>query len=585
MRSRPLSLIDVAASRAAEHGAANLYQFLNDGSSIATMTFAELDYRARRIAVGLRRRVASGRPVALWFNPGLEFVEAFVGCLYAGIVAVPLYPPDSARPGAGVLRAAAIVGDARAEAILTTAAVASSQGGDAVVQGAFRALTWVALEECRDADAGAWSRPDIRSEALALLQYTSGSTGTPRGVMVTHQNLITNLGVIASAVGVTRESVVVSWLPMYHDMGLIGGVLEPLFVGGSAILMAPMEFLERPARWLQAITRYRGTIAVGPNFGFELCTRRVSDSERDALDLESMVAVCGAEPINDGTIDRFVEKFGPAGFRRERFYPCYGLAEATLFVTGGGRDAVPRTLCPSRPGETEERERGSRSIVSCGSVSPGHDLRVVDPKTGLLCEDGEVGEIWISGPSVAVGYWNAQEATARTFQARLLKTGEGPFLRTGDLGFVDGGELFVAGRLKDVIVCRGRNIYPEDIEAALYRCHRALRSGCGAAFGVARGLEERVVVVHEVDLRKNASLGDVLSAIRKRVLEADDVPLEAIVLIPPRTLPKTSSGKVQRGLCRTAYLDGSLTALAEWDSSWGMAGSDLVEQPDDYKRD
>ncbi|MEO6192910.1 MAG: AMP-binding protein, partial [Thermoanaerobaculia bacterium] len=377
-------------------------------------------------------------------------------------------------------------------------------------------------------------------------QYTSGSTAAPKGVMVSHGNLLHNERMIGAAFGMDEESVVVGWLPLYHDMGLIGNVLQPLHAGGRCVLMSPVSFLQRPMRWLEAISRYRGTVGGGPNFAYELCARKASPEALAGLDLSSwQVAYNGAEPVRASTLERFAEVFAPSGFRKEAFYPCYGLAEATLFVTGGVSGVAPRV---------DDRR------VSCGYAWMGQRLVVADPETGTERGAGEEGEVWISGPSVARGYWENPEGTARDFNA-FLATGEGPFLRTGDLGYLAGGELYVTGRLKDLIILRGRNHYPQDIELTAERAHVDLQPGGGAAFSVEVGGEERLVIVHEVVRHRKDGIEAIAEAVRGAVAAEHEVQAREVVLIRQGGLPKTSSGKVQRALCRELYLKGELPVV------------------------
>ncbi|HEY9422517.1 MAG TPA: AMP-binding protein, partial [Thermoanaerobaculia bacterium] len=389
--------------------------------------------------------------------------------------------------------------------------------------------------------------PEPDPQALAFLQYTSGSTADPKGVMVTHANLLHNERMIGAAFGMDEESVVVGWLPLYHDMGLIGNVLQPLHAGARCVLMSPVSFLQRPMRWLEAISRYRATTSGGPNFAYELCLRKADPEALAGLDLASWrVAFNGAEPVRPSTLERFAETFAPCGFRPEAFYPCYGLAEATLFVTGGERGSWPRI---------------SGSRVSCGHAWMGQRLAVADPETGMELPTGVEGEIWIAGPSVARGYWKNAEATVQDFNA-FLETGEGPFLRTGDLGVLDGGELYVTGRIKDLIILRGRNLYPQDIELTAERSHPDLRPGNGAAFSVEIAGEERLVVVHEVERRRREGFEEVAEAVRRAVAEEHEAQVHEVVLIRTAGLHKTSSGKVQRGLCRRLYLTDGLPVVS-----------------------
>ena len=369
------------------------------------------------------------------------------------------------------------------------------------------------------------------------------------------------------------------WLPLYHDMGLIGDVLQPLFLGTHCILMSPMAFLQRPARWLEAISHYRATTSGAPNFAYDLCVRKIPAEQRALLDLSSWeVAFNGAEPVRAETMDKFAEAFGPCGFRREAFHPCYGLAEATLLVAArrGGGPVVTTTVSAQRLKEGEAREAaedesGAVTLVSCG-IPPEQHVVIVNPDTSRECRAGEVGEIWVAGPSVARGYWNNHAETERTFGVRLAPTGAGPFLRTGDLGFLHGGELFVTGRLKDLIIIRGLNHYPQDIERTVEQSHPALRPGCGAAFSVEAGGREELVVVQELEARHRTEPSQVIEDIRRELSLAHEVQVSAVVLIRHGSIAKTSSGKIQRHACRAAFMDERLDVVAEWRAPLGGEG-------------
>ncbi|MGZ3461580.1 MAG: AMP-binding protein, partial [Archangium sp.] len=433
-------------------------------------------------------------------------------------------------------------------------------------------LRWVATDEVPEGAEHGWKRPEVAGDSLAFLQYTSGSTGTPKGVMLTHGNLLHNLAQIHRAFAASTDSVGVIWLPPYHDMGLIGGILEPLYGGLPVALMSPLDFLKRPLRWLEAISRFRGTHSGGPNFAFELCTRKISPEERERLDLSSWeLAFCGAEPIRPETLERFVQAFGPCGFRREAFYPCYGLAEGTLIVSGVDKGKGPtlqavrqEALSRNQVVPVEAGDPDARVLVGCGQTVADQEIRIVAPESMRECAPGQVGEIWVSGPSVAQGYWQRPEETARAFQARTAD-GHGPFLRTGDLGFLRGTELFITGRLKDLLILRGRNHYPQDLELTAEQAHPALRPGCGAAFSVEVEGEERLVLVQEVDPRRQlAGVDEVLGVVRQKLAEVHELQLHALVLIEPGSIPKTSSGKIQRQGTRAAWLAGELKEVMAW---------------------
>ncbi len=565
--SRTTTLCEILESRAAEPGERPAYVFLAYGEAGVAeerLTFADLDARGRAIGASLQAAGAGGERVVLLLPPGPEFVVSFFGCLYAGAVAVPALPPR--RRGADP-RLAAICRDARPRVALTTDAQLPALESAAAQIPELAA----ALRMAPAVDGGEdWRRPDLGPDSLAFLQYTSGSTSTPKGVMVSHGNLVHNEELIRQAFAQSSDSVVLGWLPLFHDMGLIGTMLQPLYTGAVGYLMTPGAFLQRPARWLEAISRYRATTSGGPNFAYELCVRKVGEAEREGLDLSSWeVAFNGAEPVRAGTLRRFAEAFAPCGFRAAAFRPCYGLAEATLLVSGWRGEGEPRVR--SLDAEALERHEVTdsgdtarrRELVGCGLGL--QTVVAVDPESGEPCAPGRVGEIWVASPSVAQGYWQRPEETAATFGARLAG-GSGPFLRTGDLGFVADGEVFLTGRLKDLIILRGRNHYPQDLELTAERSHPALRTGGGAAFAVDAAGEERLVIVHEVERQARAGMEDgkaeeIAAAVRRAVAEEHEVSVAEVVLIGPETLPRTSSGKVRRRACRELYLEGGLRVL------------------------
>ncbi len=546
----PRSFHELLRARAAGDPGRWAYSFLAEGETeSARLTYGELDAQARAIAVRLLQATSPGDRALLLYPPGLEFVAAFFGCLYAGVVAVPAYPPRSHRRSG---RLAAIVQDARPATVLTTAALAARWAAAEGRPAELRSLGWIATDELPADLAAGWREPRTGRPSLAFLQYTSGSTSTPKGVMVSHGNLLANQEMIRLAFGQSEASVIVGWLPVYHDMGLIGNVLQPLYVGAPCVLMPPLAFLQSPARWLRAVSRYRATTSGGPSFAYELCAQRVSAEVRRDFDLSSWrVAFNGAEPVRADILDRFAEAFAPCGFQRQAFYPCYGLAEATLFVSGGEIQAPPVV-----------REREGRPLVGCGRSWDGQRIVVVSPETLAPCGEAEVGEIWVAGPSVAQGYWGRPEASGEAFGA-CLAGGEGPFLRTGDLGFLAAGELFVTGRIKDLIIVRGRNHYPQDLELTAERSLPGLRPGGGGAFTAEVAGEERLVVVHEVERGAHVDPLAALQAIREAIAEEHDVHVHRVVLIRAGSLPRTSSGKVQRYACRQAFLHGALETFAD----------------------
>ena len=570
-----VTLLELIEARAHSLGDRTLYTFLEDGGDDAPLSYAGLDLRARRIGAALQALAQAGERAVLLYPPGLEYVAGFFGCLYGGLIAVPAYPPDPTRLDRTLPRLRAIIRDARATVVLTTAFILEM--GEGLFEGApeLAALRWVATDALPEGTEAEWRRPSPTRDTLAFLQYTSGSTGDPKGVLLSNENLLHNLGLISQAFEVHSDSVGVIWLPPYHDMGLIGGILQPLYAGFPVALMSPLAFLRRPRFWLESLSRFGGTVSGGPCFAFELCVRKVPPSEREGLDLSRWeLAFCGAEPIRPEVMARFSEAFAPVGFQRGALYPCYGLAEGTLIASGGrkGSGVLTRTWDSEALERNEALEAvegpGSRPLVGCGQTLPDQSLLVVDPETRLPCPPERVGEIWVSGPSVALGYWERPEESEAAFGARLADTEEGPqFLRTGDLGLMRNGELFVVGRRKDLIILRGRNLHPQDLELTVERSHTALRPGCGAAFAIDVGGEERLAVVYEVDSRKPWAADDVVGAVRRGLSETHEVQLHTLVLIEPGALPKTSSGKIQRRACRAELLAGASRAVLTWRES------------------
>ena len=556
------TLVELLRTRAERQPDRWAYSFLADGDEEELrLTYAELDLRARATAAELRRVAPPGARVLLFYPAGLDYVAAFFGCLYAGMVAVPAYPPRNERMLPRVL---AILADAEPSVVLTTTALLPRLRGMLQEAPNAQSLRWLDTTQTPGTAAGEWTPPAIEEKSIAFLQYTSGSTATPKGVMLTHRNLLENSAAICERFEMKPENLVMSWLPAYHDMGLIGGVLQPIYSGLPCVLMAPVAFIQRPLRWLRAITRFGITCSGGPSFAYELCLQ-IPPAQREGLDLSSWdVAFNGSEPIHAATLARFAEAYAPYGFRSRAFLPCYGLAESTLIASGSvkGTGATVRSFDKGglEAGAAVPSEEGAsaRPLVSCGPPATGQTIRIVDPNTRRSLPAETIGEIWLAGPSIAQGYWNRNEESEATFQADTADTAEGPFLRTGDLGFFSEGELYVTGRLKDLIIFRGRNYYPQDIELTVGSCHESLRRTGGAAFSVPVAGEERLVVVQEVAFREQPDIDEVTGAVRLAVARQHELEAYAVVLIRPGTLPKTSSGKVQRRLCQKQYLAGEL---------------------------
>jgi 8-amino-7-oxononanoate synthase len=566
------------------------FTYLVDGEHEQVhLTYRELDRQARAIGAWLEAHDLVGQRALLLYPAGLEFVAAFFGCLYAGVIAVPVYPP---RRNRSLNRIQAIADDAEARVALTTELTFNRVMPLIDETPHLKQLTWLPTCQIPEQMESQWSMPDVHGDTLAFLQYTSGSTGTPKGVVLSHASLVHNSALISYSFEHTRTGAGVFWLPSYHDMGLIGGILQPLYIGRPNVLMSPMSFLTKPYRWLAAISRFRGTTSGGPNFAYDLCVRKITPEQRKTLDLSTWrVAFNGAEPVRAETLDAFAEAFAPCGFRREAFYPCYGLAEATLIVSGGFVRQAPVVRTFDAPAiargevlDADPDDAAARALVGCGKNLPDQQILIVDPETRLPSQPGRIGEIWVQGPSVAQGYWRQTEATEATFRARLSDSHKGPFLRTGDLGFLQDGELFVAGRLKDLVIVHGVNYYPQDIERTVQESHPRLRPDCGAAFTVDGDGREQLVIVQEVERHKQADFRGVFEAICRAVAGEHELSPDAIVLIKAGSIPKTSSGKIQRHACRKGYLAGTLDVVGQWQGGGRAAGTEAREATGNGRR-
>lgn len=567
MMSAPCrTLVDILRWRARYQPERKAYTFLADGEvEEATVTYGELDRQARSTAARLQKHTSIGDRAVLLYPPGLDYVAAFLGCLYAGVVAVPAYPPSSNR---SLARIQSITVDAETRVFLSTGSIFAKVQNWSKQLPELLEAHWLITDDGQESRAEQWQEYTPTPEGITFLQYTSGSTGNPRGVIVSHGNLIDNEEMIRTVIGHTEESVGVSWLPMFHDMGLIFGVLQALYTGFWGILMAPAAFIQRPLRWLQAISRYRATSTAAPNFAYELCLNRISEEERAQLDLSSLkLAANAAEPVRAETVSRFIEVFGTCGFPARAMNPSYGLAETTLMVSTSFYSDAAAILQVDKAELEQHRvvvshatdEKATLSIVGCGRMH--QQIAIVHPETRIRCAADQVGEIWVKGESVAQGYWKRPEETENTFHAVIAGTNEGPFLRTGDLGFIYDGQLYITGRIKDLIIIRGRNYYPQDIELVVERSHPSLRKGCGAAFSVEVENEERLVVIQEV-MRDYQDPEAIIKAIRQAVAEVYEIRAYAVVLIRYGSLLKTSSGKIQRRASREQFLANELRVIA-----------------------
>ncbi|MHB8864647.1 MAG: aminotransferase class I/II-fold pyridoxal phosphate-dependent enzyme [Pirellulaceae bacterium] len=566
-------IVEVLDHWAAERPDQVAFYFSDGDGAEDRITYAELQRASRAVAAEMLDRGLWGHRAILMFPPGLEFVKAFYGCMCAGVVAVPAFTP---RRNRNVQRLQAISSDAQASVALTVADVRDRTHGMLDDTPTLRDLDWLAVDEIPADRASSYVTPALSPDQLAILQYTSGSTGTPKGVMLTHENIMYNVRVIVYSFEPSQAGSGLSWLPTYHDMGLVGGVLQPLYIGRPNVLMSPMAFLQKPVRWLRTISKYRATISGGPNFAYDLCAQKITDEDMQGLDLSSwQVAFNGAEPIRPATLAAFCERFAPVGFREEAFFPCYGMAETTLIVTGAYMEKVPtigrfdgKALDEHRVIPVPSGHENERLLVGCGRVFPDEEVLIVEPETCVPLPEHQVGEIWVRSPSVGLGYWQKAEATMETFRGRLAGSpGDKFYLRTGDLGFLGGGELFVTGRLKDLIIVRGVNRYPQDIERTVEQSDNRLQAGAVGAFAVETGNQERLIIVAETERRRQRDWTDVIEKVRRSVTAEHELPPDGVVLVRFGSIPKTSSGKIQRNACREAFINGELQILAQW-FSW-----------------
>lgn len=574
---------ELVLRRAAQQPDKDAYFFLPGNTQDAVtqrLTYAALDAEAKRIASWLQEHGAAGGQVLLLFPSGLDFVKAFIGCLYAGSVAVPApLPGDQTNQST---RLTGILRDAEVRAVLTDSA--NEPGVSAWLrESGVTGVGVLASDDPAAGEAGAWTPPRLTADALAFLQYTSGSTSEPKGVMVSHRNLMANELAISHVMGTGPDTRMGCWLPAYHDMGLIGHILHSLYVGGTTALMSPVSFLMRPVRWLQMIGDHRVTVSGAPNFAYDLCLRRITDEQVATLDLSSWEHACnGAEPIRAETVRAFAERFAPAGFRAGTSSPCYGMAETTLLIAGvpTGRGPVYRTVdaaaleqgrltdaptgAPAQEpsGDDAPAGAGTRTLVSSGMVDPAHfTVRIVDPDSRTEQPDGRVGEIWVKGASVSSGYWKRPGTNAEVFDAGIVSAAgtDRGWLRTGDLGVLEAGQLYVTGRLKEMILINGRNIYPHDVERDVQALHPAFRGGAGAAFSVDDG-EEHLVLIQEFRRAAGADPAALCAEVRAHVRREFQASC-SVVLVRPATVRKTTSGKIQRTLMRSLLLQDALAAV------------------------
>ncbi|MEL4894157.1 fatty acyl-AMP ligase [Crocosphaera sp. Alani8] len=600
----PNNLVEILRYRAINQPKKKAYTFLKDGEKeLISLTYEELDIQSKNIAKRMLVLGTSGERALLLYPPGIEFITAFFGCLYAGIIPIPLYPP---KRNQNLLRLQSVISDAGAKISLTTQNILDNIEKHFINTPDLAALSWFTTDNYKDSLTESWYPPQITPDSIAFLQYTSGSTGNPKGVMVTHENLLVNSADIDRGFEHNSDSVIVTWLPTFHDMGLIYGVLQPLYKGIPCYMMSPATFLQSPVRWLQAISKYKGTHSSAPNFAYQLCANKITPEQKETLNLSSWkVASNGAEPVRADVLEHFSQEFASCGFNSTAFCPAYGLAEATLKVTTVAAQEEPTfyrvqadSLEENRVVEAQPEDENQQLLVGCGKTEIDTQIVIVNPNTLTTCAADEVGEIWVSGKTVAQGYWQREIETAKTFKGRLANE-EGPFLRTGDLGFLKNGELFVTGRLKDVLVIRGRNHYPQDIEMTVEQCHDAIINHRSAAFTVQVNGKQNLVITAELERRyhnrrkkvvaippqeERRKLSDrrqgnsddsqsqitvsespifpeIIKNVKKVVSTHHGLQVHRVLLVRVGTIPKTSSGKIQRYACRQGFLNNTLNVV------------------------
>lgn len=561
------TLVELARMRAKSQPESIAYRFISRDGGDDTLTYAQLDEKARAIAAQLILNSATGKRALLLYLPGLDYIAAFFGCLYAGVVAVPAYPPDPQRISRTLPRLLNIIKDSESSVIMSSSFI-EAMAKDLFINEEQKELKWLSTDKIQNSLATKWKEPKINKNSLAFLQYTSGSTSDPRGVMLTHENLLCNLQLIEKELPKTKHRQGVAWLPPYHDMGLIGGILQPMQANFPVVLMSPIDFLIEPFVWLKAVAKYKATLSGGPNFAYELCLKRITSEQKKTLDLSSWnIAANGAEPIRHDTMEKFADAFAECGFKKTAFFPCYGLAEATLYVCGSSKAKSWESINV----DTKALENGlvkkpltnqsSRTLVSSGNPLNDQELLIVDKDKKIRLKENMVGEIWYRHPSVAQGYFNQPEKTKETFGAYLANK-EGPFLRTGDLGFINKNELYITGRAKDAIIIRGRNLYPQDIEKTVEESHNNIRFGCIAAFAIEVKEQEELAIVCEIKQPELAT--ETLAAIRNAIAMEQGIRVHTIALIEAKSIAKTSSGKIQRHACKEMLKTSTLDLVELW---------------------
>ena len=578
--------IEVIKNRTIEKPSHVVFRFLSDGvNENESFTYQQLETRSKALGASMQSIGSKGDRALLLFQPGLSYIASLYACFYSGFVAVPAYPP---RRNRGIDRIHTIIADSDAKICIVSQQVYNDIQKNLANDELLNKLSWIIYEDIPDSKASEFDEIEILPNDLALLQYTSGSTGNPKGVMITQLNLLYNSEYIRRTFELGEKTVGVNWLPVFHDMGLIGGIMQVAYSGGVNIGLPPIEFLKKPLNWLKAIDKYGGTTAGGPNFSYDYCVQKTTEEERKDLDLSTMtVFFCGAEPIRKTTYNEFTEKFAVSNSKEEQFYSCYGLAEATLIVTGGYRVDKPRylevdseSLSDNKVKVIEEGSSGGVNLVGCGHLWMETKVEIVDPVNMIKAAKDKVGEIWISGPTLAAGYWNKPEETKRSFGAVIADTGDGPFFKTGDLGFFHEGELYITGRLKDLLIIRGVNHYPNDIEFTIQNAFSELRQNGGAAFPVDEGGEEHLVIVQELERTaiRDTDHDILIEKIRQVIAEEHELDVYSVVLIRTGSIPVTSSGKIQRRQTKFGFLNSELSIVAQWIKEENKSNEPLIEE-------
>ncbi len=550
-----MTLVDSICQHAIKHPKKTAYTFIGrHDQDIETLSFGELDKLAREYAQQLLNLADSQSRVILAYPSGLEFITSFVACLYAGMIAVPVYSPKGQSEWQRLMN---ILDNCEASIL----ACPKSQLDEFTAQLNDKPIQCLSFEVT---SASNQALPLITEDHLAFLQYTSGTTGNPKGVMVSHKNLLHNESLIHQSFEHDENTVVAGWLPLFHDMGLIGNTLHGLYLGTHTVFMSPMSFIYRPARWLKMISDYKATTSGGPNFAYEHCVKRIKDSELEGLDLSQWkIAFNGSEMIRPHTLEEFSERFKRWGFKHHAHFPCYGMAETTLFVTGSNTRKAPNTLmldAQKLSNNIAKITNRGRRYTSCGKVL-GQEIAIVNPKDKTPCQPFEIGEVWVRGDSVSQGYWQQEALNQEIFQAQLQGQTDTPYLRTGDAGFIDDkGELYITGRLKEMVIIRGKNHFPQDIETSAQLTNPALRHGFGAAFSVDNGQQESLVLINEVckHHKDTIDIEQLHQSISERLRAEQAIELSALILIKQGTLPRTTSGKIRRRHCRDLFINNAI---------------------------